>query len=181
MTIARFATIFIIRVFGTHLWRSLCVLRLFTFFRNVVFELVHAFACSRDWSFPLFIIVLLVCQLPFGSSFSSGTFYFSWFAFIMRTLTSLFTNAFWQRCYKIETSPFLHTLVVCFFFLLSLIAFPFCSQIFLRKVFRKKPKLFRTHICRASLQGFRRLFCQQGLRPRQICIIGRSGNGWTLL
>ena len=55
MTIARFATIFIIRVFGTHLWRSLWVLRLFTFFRNVVFELVHAFACSRDWSFPLLI------------------------------------------------------------------------------------------------------------------------------
>ena len=48
MTIARFATIFIIRVFGTHLWRSLCVLRLFTFFRNVVFELVHAFACSHN-------------------------------------------------------------------------------------------------------------------------------------
>ena len=77
MTIARFATIFIIRVFGTHLWRSLWVLRLFTFFRNVVFELVHAFACFRDWSFPLLMIVLLVCQLPFGSSFSSGRFYFS--------------------------------------------------------------------------------------------------------
>ena len=77
MTIARFATIFIIRVFGTHLWKSLWVLRLFTFFRNVVFELVHAFACSRDWNFPLLMIVLLVCQLPFGSSFSSGRFYFS--------------------------------------------------------------------------------------------------------
>ena len=49
---ARFATIFIIRVFGTHLWRTLWVFRLFTFFRNVVFELVHAFARSRDWSFP---------------------------------------------------------------------------------------------------------------------------------
>ena len=46
---------FLIRVFGTHLWRSLWVLPLFTFFRNVVFELVHAFACSRDWSFPLLI------------------------------------------------------------------------------------------------------------------------------
>ena len=68
---------FIIRVFGTHLWRSLWVLRLFTFFRNVVFELVHASACSRDWSFLLLTIALLVCQLPFGSSFSSGRFYFS--------------------------------------------------------------------------------------------------------
>ena len=76
MTIARFATIFIIRVFGTHLWRSLWVLPLFTFFRNVVFELVHAIACSRDWSFPLLMIALLVCQLPFGSSFSSGRFIF---------------------------------------------------------------------------------------------------------
>ena len=77
MTIAHFATIFIIRVFGTHLWRSLWILRLFTFFRNVVSELFHTFACSRDWNFPLLMIVLLVCQLPFGSSFSSGRFYFS--------------------------------------------------------------------------------------------------------
>ena len=66
---------------------------------------------------------------------------------------SLFKNAFKQRCYKIKTSPLLHTLVACFFFLLSLIAFPFCLQIFLGKVFGKKPKLLRTHICRASLQG----------------------------
>ena len=73
---------------------------------------------------------------------------------------SLFKNAFWQRCYKITTSPLLHTLVVCFF--LSLIVFPFCLQIFLRKVFGKKPKLFRTHIRRASLQGFRRLFFSKG-------------------
>ena len=77
MTIARFATIFTITVFGTHLWRRLWVLRSFTFFRNVVFELVQAFACSRDWSFPLFLIIWLVCQLPFGSPFSSDRFYFS--------------------------------------------------------------------------------------------------------
>ena len=75
MTIARFPTIFIISVFGTYLWRSLWILRLFMFFRSVVFELVHAFARSGDWSFPLLIIVLLVCQLTFGSSFSSGRFF----------------------------------------------------------------------------------------------------------
>ena len=72
-------------------------------------------------------------------------------------------------------------LVVYFFFLLSVIAFPFCLQIFLRKVFGKRPKLLRTSIYRASLEGFRCLFYQQGLRPPQTCIIGHPRNWWTLL
>ena len=73
MTIAPYAIIFIISLCYPTLKKCLGT----SFIRSVVFELVYAFARSREWSFPLFMIVLPVCQLPFDSSFSSGRFYFS--------------------------------------------------------------------------------------------------------
>ena len=166
MIIARFATIFIIRVFGTHLWRSLWVLRLFMFFRSVVFELVHAFARSHDWSFPLLMIELLVCQLRFGSSFSSGR-----FIFLDLHLLCLFKNTFLQRCCKIKMSPLLHILVVCFFFLFV----SYCSPLLLTDIFKegiwKETETFQDPYLQSLTSMLQTLFCQQELGPPQICII----------
>ena len=57
--------------------KSLGTLGIFMFFRSVIFQLVHAFARSRDWGFLLLMIISLVCHLPFSASFPSHRFYFS--------------------------------------------------------------------------------------------------------